>query len=62
METFKGWKTLIFAGIVALLGVLDTFDFTQIFTGENGGIFVSVVGIIIAFLRKVTNTAMGKSA
>jgi hypothetical protein len=62
MEKIKGFKTLIFAIIVAVLGVLETFDWISIFDGESGGIWVSVIGIVIAFLRKITTTPMLKNA
>jgi len=56
----KGWKTLLFAILVAIMGALEQFDFSQIFTGENGGLWLGVVGIIIGVLRKFTNSPMLK--
>jgi len=57
----KGWRTLLVALLTALFGALEAFDFTNLITGDNAPFIVSVLGIVFAWLRKVTNTALGQS-
>lgn len=55
----KGWKTLLFAVAVAVIGALEAFDFTQMITGESAGIWIGIIGLVIGFLRKVTTSPIG---
>lgn len=57
----KGWKTLLFAIILAIAGVLEQFDWVQIVPDGFGGIAMAVVGFIVAWLRSVTSTPLGKA-
>jgi hypothetical protein len=57
----KGFKTLLFAAILAIAGVLEQFDWLSIVPEGFGGIALAVIGVIVAWLRKVTTTPIGKS-
>jgi len=58
----KGWRTLLFAGIVAIAGVLEQFDWFSVVPEGWGGLAVVVIGIVVAYLRKITTTPLGESA
>lgn len=57
----KGFKTLIVAITTAIFGVLESFDFTNVIDGSNAGFIIAGLGVIFAWLRKVTTTALGDS-
>jgi hypothetical protein len=58
----KGWKTLLFSALVAVLGVLQTADLADIL-GDNAGPALVIIGAISAALRMVTTgpAVVGKS-
>lgn len=59
----KGFKTIIIAVAVILLGILETVDVTNILgliPDQYDPIVVSAVGTLMLFLRLVTNTPVGK--
>ena len=58
----KGWRTLLFAGVVALAGVLEQFDWFQIVPAQWNGLVLVVVGIVVAWLRKITTTSVGEGS
>jgi hypothetical protein len=58
----KGWRTLLFAGVVALAGVLEQFDWLQIVPAQWNGLVLVVVGIVVAWLRKITTTSVGEGS
>ncbi|MDC6350762.1 hypothetical protein PP178_04305 [Zeaxanthinibacter sp. PT1] len=53
----KGFRTLLFGLLNVVLGFLEYFDWTEIF-GQNGWI-IGVIGLLIMYLRKVTDGPMG---
>ena len=57
----KGWKTLGFALLVAIGGVLQTFNFATIIPQDQkwSGVVMLAVGAAIAALRYVTDTPVG---
>lgn len=57
-----GWKTLIFAGLTALLGVATTFDWTTVLNAQDTGYVVTGIGVITGVLRFFTSTPVGTSA
>jgi hypothetical protein len=57
----KGWKTLLFAIILAIAGALEQFDWLQIIPEQWSGLALVVVGILVGYLRKLTTTPLGKS-
>jgi hypothetical protein len=58
---FKGWKTLAFNVAIAVLGVLQAADWVDLLGSERAGIAVTVIGIVGAILRFVTDTPAMKS-
>lgn len=57
----KGWKTILAAILTAIFGALEAFDFTNILNGDNSGFIVAGLAVVFAWLRKVTDTALGVS-
>lgn len=55
----KGWKTIIFSMIIAMLGVAETADWISVLGDQWGGVVLLVVGVISAWLRKLTTTPLG---
>ncbi len=62
MDFAKGWKTLGFAALVALAGVLQAFDWTTIIPMNQtwSGVVLIAIGAVIAALRYVTTTPVGQ--
>lgn len=58
----KGWKTLAFALALAVAGVLQTFNWTTIVPQDQtwSGVVMLAIGAVIAALRYVTDTPVGK--
>lgn len=52
----------MFAGVVALAGVLEQFDWLQIVPAQWNGLVLVVVGIVVAWLRKITTTSVGEDS
>jgi hypothetical protein len=52
----KGWKTLAFNAALAVFGVLQTANWVELLGSERAGIAVTVIGVIGAALRCVTDT------
>lgn len=61
LKTLKGKRSFILAAIIAILGALQTLDWSQVVTEENAGVVLIVLAAMIAILRRYTNTAPGKS-
>ncbi|WP_291866671.1 hypothetical protein [Maribacter sp.] len=57
----KGWRTLLIAIITALFGVVESFDWTNVITGENATWIITIIGVLFGFLRTKTDTALGDS-
>lgn len=51
-----GYKTLIFNIGIAILGVLQTFNWVDVLGSSKAGIIVSVIGVIGMILRAFTTT------
>ena len=64
MNYAKGWKTLGFAALIALVGVLQTFDWATIIPPDKtwSGVALIAIGAGIAALRTITTTGVGKNA
>jgi hypothetical protein len=58
----KGWKTLAFNVGVAVVGVLQATNWVDLLGSEKAGIAVTVIGIVGAILRFVTDTPATKSS
>jgi len=57
----KGYKTLLFAIILAIAGALEQFNWIDIFPEQWTGLVVVIVGIIVGWLRKITTTPIGEA-
>jgi hypothetical protein len=55
----KGWRTLAFNLLIAVGGVIVTFDWGSVLPAEYVGPAAIVVGLIGAGLRAVTTTPVG---
>lgn len=58
----KGWKTLAFNVGIAVVGVLQATNWVDLLGSEKAGIAVTVIGIVGAILRFVTDTPATKSS
>lgn len=56
----KGWRTLTVSIIIAAIGAVEAFDWASIIPENFQGLFLIVLGMVIAYLRKITNTKIGK--
>ena len=56
----KGWKTILLAASVAVIGALEALDWTNIIKGDNAEFIIAIIGVAFAYLRSVTNTPVGK--
>ena len=57
----KGYKTLLFAIVLAIAGALEQFDWLQIVPEQWNGLVLVVVGLVVGWLRKITTTPLGES-
>jgi hypothetical protein len=57
----KGWKTVFFNAILALIGVLEAADWADIVPEGWTGAALIVVGVVGTWLRKITTTPLGES-
>jgi hypothetical protein len=59
----KGWKTLGFALAVAVAGVVQSFNWATVVPQDKtwSGVAMIAIGAVIAALRYVTTTPIGKS-
>ena len=55
----KGYRTLFFSLAVAVVGVLQSFDWAAVIAPEHAGIALTAVGIVSAALRFLTSTPVG---
>ena len=51
----KGYKTIATAALVAVLGVLQQADLTEIVGVKQAGLWLLGIGILMAVLRVVSN-------
>lgn len=61
----QGFKTILFSLVVTVLGFLEAFDVTQFaqYIPDNyEPLAISVIGVIVAVLRLITKTPVGKKA
>ncbi|MCB1487023.1 MAG: hypothetical protein KDJ88_06135 [Bauldia sp.] len=56
----KGWKTMGFSVAIAVAGALQSTDWTTIVAPSQVGPTLLAIGVIVAVLRAVTNTPVGK--
>lgn len=60
----KGYRTIILAVLVAVVGALQGLDWVKLIPDhpQTVGYIVSALGIAFGTLRYVTNTPIGKAA
>jgi prepilin signal peptidase PulO-like enzyme (type II secretory pathway) len=56
----KGWKTVGVSVAIAVAGVLQTTDWATIVGPKLVGPTLLFIGVLVAALRAVTNTPLGK--
>lgn len=56
----QGWRTLLFAALLAIAGVLETFDWVTVIPEGWVGPVTIGIGILVAWLRKITTTPIGE--
>lgn len=57
----KGYRTLVFSLAIAVVGVLQTFDWATLVSEEHAGIVLTAIGIASAALRFLTSTPVGEA-
>jgi hypothetical protein len=58
----KGWRTLFFSLLLATLGVFEATDWTSIVPdGPQKGYWLLAIALVIAWLRAITTTPLGRS-
>jgi hypothetical protein len=55
----KGYRTLLFSLAIAVVGVLQSFDWATVVPPEQAGVALTVIGVAAAILRVLTNTPVG---
>jgi hypothetical protein len=55
----KGYRTLLFSLAVAVVGVLQSFDWATVIPPEQAGVALTIVGVAGAVLRFFTSTPVG---
>jgi hypothetical protein len=56
----KGWRTLLVSLAIAVVGVLQSADWATIVPAEHVGTVMLVIGVLVAVLRTLTDTPLGK--
>lgn len=60
-ERLKGWRTVLFALMVATIGVLEATDWASIVPdGPNKGWWLLGIALVTAWLRVITTTPIGR--
>ncbi len=57
----KGWKTLLASFAIAGVGVLQSADWATIVPAGAVGPVMVGIGVVVAALRTLTNTPVGRS-
>ena len=61
LERLKGWRTVLFALLVATVGVLEATDWASIVPdGPAKGWILLAIALAIAWLRVITTTPIGR--
>jgi hypothetical protein len=56
----KGWRTLALSVLLAIIGVLQAADWATIVSPRQVGPAMLAIGILLAVLRTLTDTPLGK--
>lgn len=55
----KGWRTIAFGALLAALGSVQATDLATVIPEHYVGLVVGAIGVIVMWLRTVTNTPVG---
>lgn len=55
----KGWRTIIVNAALAVLGILESADFTDLLSESAIGYVLLAVSVLNMILRKMTSTPVG---
>lgn len=61
-HAIKGWRTILLSVLLAVVGVLQTADWATIVGPKQVGPVMLGVAIIVAVLRVLTDTPLGKKS
>jgi hypothetical protein len=56
----QGYRTLLFSLAVAIVGVLQSFDWATVIAPDHAGIALTAIGVASAVLRFLTSTPVGE--
>ena len=56
----RGWRTVAFNLAIAIVGVLEVTDMTELLGSERAGMAMTAIGIVGMVLRSVTTTPVGR--
>jgi hypothetical protein len=56
----KGWRTLAINLAIAIFGVLEAADWTDLLGGHSTGFILTGIGVANMVLRSLTTTAIGQ--
>lgn len=56
----KGWRTVLVAVMLAVVGVLQTADWATVVGARQVGPVMLAIGILVAVLRTLTDTPVGR--
>lgn len=56
----KGWRTLLVSLAIAMAGVLQSADWATIVPAEHVGSVMLAIGVLVAVLRTLTDTPLGR--
>lgn len=60
LRKMRGWRTMLFAILLAVGGVLEAADWASIVPKEHVGSVVLVIAVVMAVLRLVTTGPVGQ--
>jgi hypothetical protein len=60
-SSLKGWKTILVAIAIAVVGVLQSADWATVVPERWVGPTMLAIGLLVALLRTLTDTPVGKS-
>jgi hypothetical protein len=56
----KGWKTILLAVAVSVIGSLEAFNWADVIPDNIEPFVIPVIGVLFGYLRTITNTPVGK--
>lgn len=59
-RTAKGWRTFALSMLLAIAGALQTADWATIVSPRQVGPVILAIGILVAVLRTLTDTPLGR--